>query len=137
MKFDLKYGSLKSKFNLILFAYNLMIGYSEKNRENILETAFDNKKKKPRLKFNPRLALTGVRTTEPRTIDTTSVYVTAYVVPLICSLVSNQEIQSAVGCYPYLQGLQLACGAVNRTVSVNLLPGADHYWPHPRCLDQA
>ena len=84
MKFDLKYGNLKSKFNLILFAYNLMIGYSKKNRENILETAFDNKKKKPRLKFNPRLALTrAVRTTGPRTIDAMSVYVTAYVVPAV------------------------------------------------------
>ena len=42
-----------------------MIGYSKKNREIIRETAFDNKKKKPRLKFNPRLALTGFRTTGP------------------------------------------------------------------------
>ena len=63
-----------------------------------------------------------------RTIDAMSVYVTAYVVPVICSPVSNQEIQSAVECYPYLQGLQLACGAVNGTVSVDLLIGADHYW---------
>ena len=63
-----------------------------------------------------------------RTIDGMSVYVTAYVVPVICSPVSNQEIQSVVECYPYLQGLQLACGAVNGTVSVDLLIGADHYW---------
>ena len=63
-----------------------------------------------------------------RTIDAMSVYVTAYVEPVICSPVSNQEIQSAVECYPYLQGLQLACGAVNGTVSVDLLIGADHYW---------
>ena len=61
-----------------------MTGYSKKNRENILETAFDNKKKKPTLKFNPRLALTRVvRTTGPRTIDAMSVYVTAYVVPAV------------------------------------------------------
>ncbi|XP_073231804.1 uncharacterized protein [Porites lutea] len=57
-----------------------------------------------------------------------SVCVTAYVEPAICSPVSNQEIQSAVECYPYLQGLQLACGAVSGTVSVDLLIGADHYW---------
>ena len=63
-----------------------------------------------------------------RTIDAMSVYVTGYVEPVICSPVSNQEIQSAVECYPYLQGLQLACGAVNGTVSVDLLIGADHYW---------
>ena len=43
---------------------------------------------------------------------------------------SNQEIQSAVECYPYLQGLQLACGTFNGTVSVDLhVPiGADYYW---------
>ena len=33
-KFELGYESLKSKFSLILFAYNLMTGYSKKNREN-------------------------------------------------------------------------------------------------------
>ena len=33
-KFGLGYEGLKSKFSLILFAYNLMIGYSKKNREN-------------------------------------------------------------------------------------------------------
>ena len=32
----------------------------------IRESAFDNKKKKAGLKFNPGLVLTGVRTTEPR-----------------------------------------------------------------------
>ena len=41
----------KNKFNLILFAYNLMIGYSKNNIENIWERAFDEKKKKPRLKY--------------------------------------------------------------------------------------
>ena len=63
-----------------------------------------------------------------RTIDAMSVYVTTYVVLLICSTVSNQEIQSAVDCYPYLQGLQLSCGTVNITVSVDLPIGVDHYW---------
>ena len=32
----------------------------------ILESAFDKKIEKPELKFNPGLALTGVRTTGPR-----------------------------------------------------------------------
>ena len=36
-KFELKYESSKSKFSLILFAYNLMIGYSKKNKENLSE----------------------------------------------------------------------------------------------------
>ena len=35
-KFELGYENLKSKFSLILFAYNLMIGHSKKNRENYL-----------------------------------------------------------------------------------------------------
>ena len=33
-KVELSYKSLKSKFSLIHFAYNLMIGYCKKNREN-------------------------------------------------------------------------------------------------------
>ena len=39
-----------------------MIGYSKKIEKIIQENAFDKKKKKPGLKFNPGLALTGVRT---------------------------------------------------------------------------
>ena len=39
-----------------------MVGYSKK-RKLSGESAFDKKKKKPGLKFNPGLALTGVRTT--------------------------------------------------------------------------
>ena len=42
-----------------------MIGCSKKNRENYRENAFEQKKKKPRLKFNPGLALIGLRTTGP------------------------------------------------------------------------
>ena len=37
--------------------------------ENIIrESAFDEKKKKPGLKFIPRLALTGVRTSGPKSL---------------------------------------------------------------------
>ena len=43
-----------------------MIRYSKKNREIIRENAFEQKKKKPALKFNPGLALVGLWTTEPR-----------------------------------------------------------------------
>ena len=42
-----------------------------------------------------------------RKIGGMSIYVTAYVVPVICSPVSNQEIQGTVECYPHLQGLLL------------------------------
>ena len=43
-----------------------MTGYSKKNREIIGESVFDKNIKKPGLRFNPGLALTGVRTTGPR-----------------------------------------------------------------------
>ena len=45
-----------------------MIGYSKKSIEDYLKesSAFDEKKKKPGLKFNPGLALTRVRTAGPR-----------------------------------------------------------------------
>ena len=43
-----------------------MTGYAKKIEKIIRESASDKKKKKPRLKFNPRLALTAVRTTGPR-----------------------------------------------------------------------
>ena len=41
-----------------------MVGYSKKNKKKIMrKSVFDKKKKKPGLKFNPGLAITGVRTT--------------------------------------------------------------------------
>ena len=48
---------LKSKFSLILFAYNLMIGYSKRLEKIIRESAFDNKKENAGSKFNPGLVL--------------------------------------------------------------------------------
>ena len=47
---------MKGKFSLILFVYNLMIGCFKKKKENNPRNAFE-KRKKPGLKFNPRLAL--------------------------------------------------------------------------------
>ena len=46
--------------SLILFAYNLMVGYSKKNKKIIRKSVFDKRKKKPGLKFNPGLVLTGI-----------------------------------------------------------------------------
>ena len=43
-----------------------MIRYAKKLEKTIWESAFDKKKKKPGLKFNPGLALTGVQATGPR-----------------------------------------------------------------------
>ena len=42
-----------------------MIGCSKKKRKIIQENACDQKKKKPRLKFNPRLALIGLKLLGP------------------------------------------------------------------------
>ena len=72
MKFEHRYESSKSKSSVILFAYNLMIGYSKKNRQIIRVSAFDKKKKKAGLKFNPGLVLTGVRTTGPSDVVTSA-----------------------------------------------------------------
>ena len=61
---------------LILFAYNLMMGYPKKKIEKIIQESTFNKKKKKKkagLKFNPGLALTGVRTTGPSLISKTFV----------------------------------------------------------------
>ena len=55
-KFEFRYESLESEFSSILFSYNLMIGYSKKNRKIIQESAFHKKIKNPGLKFNPGLA---------------------------------------------------------------------------------
>ena len=48
-----------------------MIGCCEKNRENYPGKCFEQKKKKLGLKFNPGLALIGLRTTGPRALTCT------------------------------------------------------------------
>ena len=40
---------------------------------------------------------------------------------------SNQQTQDTLKGYPYLQGLQFACGTSD-SVSVDVLIGADYYW---------
>ena len=42
-----------------------MVGYSKKNKKIIRKSVFDKRKKKPGLKFNPGLVLTGIWTTGP------------------------------------------------------------------------
>ena len=54
------------------------------------------------------------------TIDGMSIYVTAYVVPVICSPVSNQEIRGTVDHYPYLQELQSWLAHWSRSLPVIL-----------------
>ena len=62
-----------------------------------------------------------------RALDGLNVYVTSYVVLVICSPGSNQQTQDTLEGYPYLQGLQFACGTSD-SVSVDVLIGADYYW---------
>ena len=59
-----------------------MIGYSKKNTENCPRKCFDEKKKQPGLKFNPGLALIGLRTTGCRCTtvkDDTDTYMHTYI----------------------------------------------------------
>ena len=56
---------LKSKFSLIPLVCNVVPGCSKTNRKIIRGNAFTQKKKEGGLKFNPGLALTGLRTTGP------------------------------------------------------------------------
>ena len=59
-----------------------MIGYSKTNTENCPRKCFDEKKKRPGLKFNPGLALIGLRTTGSRCTtvkDDTDTYIHTYI----------------------------------------------------------
>ena len=62
--------ALKEKFSQILFVYNTTLGCSKKNTGHYPKNAFEEKGiRTPKLKFSLRLALIGLRTTGPRTID--------------------------------------------------------------------
>ena len=56
-------------------------------------------------------------------------YVTAYVVPTICSPISNQSIDLHQRQYNHLQSLKLADTITNPSdLPIDLLIGADYYW---------
>ena len=58
-----------------------------------------------------------------------SLYVTAYVVPTICSILRNQAIEFAKEQYSHLCDLPLADIAVdNSDLEVGILIGSDYYW---------
>ena len=63
-----------------------------------------------------------------QTIDEMTVYVNAYVVPVICTPPSNQYIESATTNYPFLRGLDLAETSVDSNNEISMLIGADYYW---------
>ena len=64
-----------------------------------------------------------------KTVDGMEVYISAYVVPKICSPITKQVLQKAVSQYKHLQGLQLAdyegTGEVSNDKQVDLLIGND------------
>ena len=58
-----------------------------------------------------------------------NIYVSAYVVPLICTPVSNQMVEFTQTHYQHLQSLELADSTQGTDEpSIDLLIGADFYW---------
>ena len=55
-----------------------------------------------------------------KSIDGTSLYVSVYIVPVICTPASNQ--------YPHLADLELAESVSNSQEEIGILIGADYYW---------
>ena len=69
-----------------------MIGCSKRNRENSPKKAFEKKKKKPRLTFNPRLVLMDLQTTGPCAfIKLLSLKVGAYLSPGTYDVFNNNN----------------------------------------------
>ncbi len=58
------------------------------------------------------------------------VYVTAYVVPILCSPLSEQPIKFAASNYPHLAGLCLADSQaeINQELDCEILIGSNYYW---------
>ena len=66
-KFEFRYENLKSKiqFNSFCQQFDDCVATLKRIEKIVQENAFDEKKKRPRLKFNPGIALIGLRTTGP------------------------------------------------------------------------
>ena len=61
--------------------------------------------------------------------DNLTVYINAFVVPLICSPLSNQAINVAQDMYPHLRNLLLAdCGDGSVDLEVDVMIGADYVY---------
>ena len=57
------------------------------------------------------------------------VYISAYVVPVICVPISNQLIEFTQANYPHLQCLRLADNFnCDEEINIDILIGADFYW---------
>ena len=59
----------------------------------------------------------------------TTLFMTAYVVPVVCAPLRNQQLTFAVQAYPHLKGLPLADFQTESSVlDVDILVGLDSYW---------
>ena len=56
------------------------------------------------------------------------VYVTAYVVPVVCSAINNHEIEFAMRKYPHLAALPLADFHSGDGAEIDIIIGLDYYW---------
>ena len=56
MRFEFRFGNLKSISGLILFVYKLMIGSSRNSTENYTRKCFRTREKESRVNFNPGLS---------------------------------------------------------------------------------
>ena len=62
-------------------------------------------------------------------VDGMKVFVNAYVVPLICSPITNQPINFAQSHYPHLRNIELSDQASGgEELEVDIMIGADYYW---------
>ena len=63
-----------------------------------------------------------------KTICDATVYIQAYVVPVICGPLAQQSTELAQCSYEHLHNLPLADRAGGGDVTVSILIGADYYW---------
>ena len=70
MEFGFRSESFKSKLSRIRFVNNLMTGFCIKLKRKLFDKRLLNQgTEKPGLKFNPGLALQGLQTTWPRSMN--------------------------------------------------------------------
>ena len=64
-----------------------------------------------------------------QTVDGMQIYVSTYVVPVICAPISNQIIEFTQANYPHLQNLRFADNSHgSEQLGIDILIGADFYW---------
>ena len=63
-----------------------------------------------------------------KTLSDTTVYIQAYVVPVICGPVTQQSTELTQSSYEHLRDLPLADRAGGGVLAVSILVGADYHW---------